>query len=291
LAFSFIATVAFAHYGSEPVRFRLTSLEASVTVLRLSTAVYPPGRWALEKAPLCPEDPATDDALLESWTLRSTLSSWAWRLISELKGDDDSEEGEQVKSPNPQQPFGPDSLPMLVRQLRPFIPSYPTPIAPYTEPALRRPLVTADFEVLEETCTFIESLCLDVEDIRLSLARGLSFPDGEHGGVRCLEEIAAFIERGDYPPLWAEESTDVRQKRQKSFDFCKAALIKAIVEVAGEDKNIDVLWDDSEADKPGGTFVSAMVSWLKQVPARDDLIICASLSLGNLVRRGWRPEI
>jgi hypothetical protein len=273
---------------TEPVRFRLTSLEASVTILNLSAAIYPPGSWAVQKAPLSPNDPATDEALIESWTLRSGLSNWAWRTISELKADEGPEEGEQVKSPNPQQLFGPDSLPTLVRQLRGFIPPYPAPAGPYADAALRRPLASADFEVLEEACTFVESLCLDVEDVRLSLARGLSFPDGEHGGVRCLEEIAAFVERGDYPPLWADEPTDVRQKRQKSFDFCKAALIKAVVEVAGEDKNLDVLWDDSEANKPGGPFVSAMISWLKQSPPRDDLIICASLSLGNLVRRGER---
>lgn len=137
----------------------------------------------------------------------------------------------------------------------------------------------------------IESLCLDVEDVRLSLARGLSFPDGEHGGVRCLQDILTFIDRGDYPPVWASEPLAERQRRQKAFDICKAALIKAVVEVAGEEKNTDVLWDESEDEKPGGEFVSQMVTWIRthktlKETHRDDLVICATLCLGNLVRRG-----
>jgi hypothetical protein len=87
------------------------------------------------------------------------------------------------------------------------------------------------------------------------------------------------------------------------FDNCKAALIKSVVEVAGEERNEDVLWDDCE-DKPGGEFVCRMVHLIKQyvsdmdqstsgvevtkdsLAGRDDLAICASLSLGNLARRG-----
>jgi hypothetical protein len=277
--------------NTEPVRSRLTALETAITILRLSTAVYPPGRWAIEKGPLSPEDPTTDESLIESWTVRSGLSNWAWRLLSELKGADDAEDEQQVKSPNPQPLLGPDGLPMLVRQLAPFVPPYPDLQAPCVESSARHVLVAADADSLDEACTLLESLCLDAEDIRLSLARGLSFPDGEHGGVRCIEELCTFLEHGDYPPYWAREQPQERARRQKAFDFCKTALVKALVEVAGEDKNTDVLWDDSETDKPGGPFVSTMVSWIRNHKTlgsngREDLVICATLCLGNLVRRG-----
>jgi hypothetical protein len=277
--------------SSEPVRTRLTALETATTILRLSTAIYSPGRWATEAGPLSPEDPTTDDALLDSWTIRSGLSNWSWRLLSELKGGDDSEDEPQVKSPNPQPLLGPDGLPLLIRQLTSFMPPYPEPQGPFADAATRRPLVAADADALEETCTLLEALCLDAEDIRLSFARGLSFPDGEHGGVRCIEELCAFLEHGDYPPYWQAEQLQERTRRQKVFDFCKAALVKALVEVAGEEKNTDVLWDDSESEKPGGPFVSTMVSWIRQhkklgPQSRDDLVICATLCLGNLVRRG-----
>jgi hypothetical protein len=165
-------------------------------------------------------------------------------------------------------------------------------------------LLHADFEVLEESCTLIESLSLDVEDVRLSLARGLNFP-AEHGGVPCLCTILDFIEKGDYPPIWQTAFPEAdRKRRERVFDNCKAALIKSVVEVAGEERNEDVLWDESEDNKPGGEFVCRMVHLIKKyvsdmdqsisgaeatkdsLAGRDDLVICASLSLGNLARRG-----
>lgn len=124
----------------------------------------------------------------------------------------------------------------------------------------------------------LESLCLDVEDVRLALARGLASP-AEHDGVRCLEDVLDFIERGDYSPFWSDED---RPRRTKAFDMCKAALIKAVVEVAGEEKNVEVLWEETAE---GGPFVSRLVHWIKGERTREDLVICATLALGNMVRR------
>jgi hypothetical protein len=67
----------------EPVRSRLTSLEAALTLLRLSGAIYPPGLWlTVSKLP-----ETLDEDIMESWILRSGLSNWAWRTIEELKDD------------------------------------------------------------------------------------------------------------------------------------------------------------------------------------------------------------
>ncbi|KAG6337204.1 hypothetical protein ID866_1876 [Astraeus odoratus] len=106
-----------------------------------------------------------------------------------------------------------------------------------------------------------------------------------------------FIEQGNYAPLWyvqheaSFDPADVRNQ-EKAFDDCKAAVIKAVVEMAGEDKNVDVLIDTSDQTKPGGAFISRMVNWIRTFVAggkygntRDDLVICASLSLGNVMRR------
>lgn len=188
--------------------------------------------------------------------------------------------------------ISPDALPFLTPTLLAFIPPYatPSPTSFYAKASpTRLALIKADWDALEETCTLLESLALDSEDVRLSLARGVPFP-AEHNGVPCLSNILDFIERGDYPPLWSSSVID--SGLEKKFDICKAALIKAIVEVAGEDKNEDVLWDETEEERPGGAFVCRMVHWIKtytggSTAVRDDLIICASLSLGNLARRGW----
>jgi hypothetical protein len=181
-------------------------------------------------------------------------------------------------------------LPQLVTPIRAYIPPYQTPPPPFDEATpLRRTLVSADLEAFEESCSLLEALALDDEDVRLSLARGTSFPD-EHGGVRCLGEMLEFIEHGDYHPLWKDLPGDGAQ-RERTFDFCKAALIKAIVEIAGEEKNVDVLWDDSDEKQPGGALVGQMAQWIKKHKDlkdsnRDDLLVCATLTLGNLLRHG-----
>jgi hypothetical protein len=186
--------------------------------------------------------------------------------------------------------FGPDVLPQLVTPIRAYIPPYQTQLPPLDQATpLRRTLVSADLEAFEEACSLLEALALDDEDVRLSLARGTAFPD-EHDGVHCLTEMLEFIDRGDYHPLWKDLSGDGTQ-RERTFDFCKAALIKAVVEIAGEEKNVDVLWDDSDEKQPGGALVGQMTQWIKKhkdlkEDNREDLLVCATLTLGNLLRHG-----
>ena len=186
--------------------------------------------------------------------------------------------------------FGPDVLPQLVTPIRSYIPPFETPPPPFEQVTpLRRTLVSTDLDAFEESCSLLEALALDDEDVRLSLARGMAFPD-EHGGVSCLADILKFIDHGDYHPLWKDLSGDGAQ-RKRTFDFCKAALIKAVVEIAGEEKNDDVLWDDSDEKQPGGVLVGQMVQWIKRHKDlkddnRDDLLVCATLTLGNLLRHG-----
>jgi hypothetical protein len=67
--------------------------------------------------------------------------------------------------------------------------------------------------------------------------------------------------------------------------------------VFGEEKNEDILWDETNPEHPAGLVVERLVDWIKGYTAkldagdktsvdRDDLAICASLSLGNLARKG-----
>ncbi|RXW24152.1 hypothetical protein EST38_g1727 [Candolleomyces aberdarensis] len=216
-----------------------------------------------------------DDETKEAWSLRSGISNWAWRTVSELKDSKDDPKDESTR-----QILGPDVLPWVTPALARFIPPYEAKANPAlaADSSFFAQLVQADFEVLEETCTLLESLPLDVEDIRLALARGYCFP-AEHLGVPCFKTMIDFIERGGYPLTWSHPAItkDDKQRKEKVFNICKGALIKSVVEVAGEEKNEDILWDDSVDGKPGGEFVYTM--------SRDDLVICASLSLGNLARR------
>lgn len=186
--------------------------------------------------------------------------------------------------------FGPDVLPLIIPPLHTFLPPFATPHGLFTTPSdTRETLISADMESLEESCALLEILCLDVEDVRLALARSLMFTE-EHG-VECLSEMLTFVRGADYPPWWNEDPD--KQQYERSLDNCKAGVIKGIVEVAGEEKNTDVLWDESEDDKPGGEFVSSMVEWIKtsNVAEREDLIICATLSIANLIRRGTSQSV
>ena len=189
--------------------------------------------------------------------------------------------------------FDPEDLSLFILPLAVYSPPFPSPSGQFEHDSpLRRELVQTDFNVFEESCSLLESMAIDVEDVRLALARGMSSPD-EHDGVNCLMEICKFVEDGDYHPLWPSDSPGERARKVKAFDHCKAALIKVVVEVAGEEKNIDVLWDDSDNAAPGGPFVSQMVHWIKSQEQlkeedRDDLLVCATLSLGNLMRYGKR---
>jgi hypothetical protein len=71
-------------------------------------------------------------------------------------------------------------------------------------------LVSTDLEVLE-SCSLLEALALDDEDVRLSLA--------------CRR---ARWHRSDYHPLWRDLPGDGAQ-RKHTIDFRNAALIKAVV--------------------------------------------------------------
>ncbi|KIJ06186.1 hypothetical protein PAXINDRAFT_20608 [Paxillus involutus ATCC 200175] len=282
--------------GYEPVKFRLTSLEVATTLVRLSSAIYPAGAWMRSTTSLFPagfsELDSVPERVAESWTIRTGLSSWAWRLITELRDD-----------AHPL--FDTNVLPYLIQPLIAFTPPLLTAPPPpnFARPShLRTSLLHADFDLLSESCSHLESLALDVDDIRLSLARGFTFP-AEHQNVPCLSAMLNFIEQGNYAPLWYvrhETSLDDNEvkSQEKAFDDCKAAVIKAVVEVSGEEKNVDVLCDDSEEMYPGGQFVSRMVNWIRSfvtagsyANVRDDMVICATLALGNLTRRDYHATL
>lgn len=159
----------------------------------------------------------------------------------------------------------------------------------------------SDIDALEEVSELLEALTADVEDVRLALARGVSFPE-EEDRQSSLLQMLDFVEHGDFPAAWTTFVSDITPQElarwRKTVETCKTAVIKAIVETTGEERNLEVLWDVAESEEGEG-FVSRMVSWLRRamtVPpseARDDLVICSSLSLGNLVRRGelFEPNV
>ncbi|CAE6490110.1 unnamed protein product [Rhizoctonia solani] len=258
---------------NDVLRKKLIELDTPTTVLKLSSEIYGVGSWT--KTVSGEEEP-------ESWTWRSGLSSWTRRLLESL----------HELEPTPE--FSPSCLPYLLKPLDVFGgQGSRTPTATHTSPAqsaeISPPdLIAADLEALEASCTLLESLTLDSEAVRLALASDGNF----------LRIIIRFIEFAQPLPEWRTTDSGGKDKAkwEKTVGLCKGAVIKALVTVAGEDKAISNLWDDTKLDggnqaAPGGWFVAAMLAWIKQYrsvdpsDARDDLVICATLALGNLARR------
>ncbi|KAG8862014.1 hypothetical protein FRB96_002457 [Tulasnella sp. 330] len=288
-----------ASMGYEPVRISLVTAGAPLTILSLSCRLYSPGAWAS----------ATSDDALEQWGWRSGLSTWSWRALDTLKGgdeDDPHEEGTAERSSRQHSIFDAAATSSLIGSLRSFVPPHSPAVASSAfSKADRQKLVISDVEVLEETSMLLESLTLDSVDVRRKIAAGsISSPtptaQNPFPPPPLLTSLLDFIEKGAPPTYWdsCTDSEAERKRWNKSFGICKAAVIKAVVELAGEDKNMDVLWDSQVGSYPGGPFVERMVGWIKntkveggeeagneQDKGRDDLIICAALSLGNLARR------
>jgi hypothetical protein len=61
-----------------------------VTIWKLSMAIYPPGSWLTASSANAVNFESTPEVIVESWSLRSGLSNWAWRTISELKDAKDA---------------------------------------------------------------------------------------------------------------------------------------------------------------------------------------------------------
>ncbi|KAB5594115.1 hypothetical protein CTheo_2452 [Ceratobasidium theobromae] len=262
-----------ASMKNNTMRTKLIELDTPTIVLKLSTTIYAVGSWT--RTVSGEEEP-------ETWTWRSGLSSWTRRLIDSL----------HELEPTPE--FKPSCLPYLLKPLEFFASQGTrTPTATHTTPSKASEtsppdLIAADLEALEASCMLLESLTLDSEAIRLALAS-----DASH-----LRTILRFIEFAQPLPDWRTTDSTGKDKTQwdKTVGLCKGAVIKALVTVAGEDKAVSKLWDDTKLDggsqtAPGGWFVAAMLAWIRQYrnvdpsDARDDLVICATLTLGNLARR------
>ena len=74
----------------EPVKTRLVSLEAALTILKLSLVLHPAGAW-VRTNPTTPDEEGsqTSEIIEESWNLRTGLSQWAWRAITELREEEE----------------------------------------------------------------------------------------------------------------------------------------------------------------------------------------------------------
>ena len=68
------------------MKFRLISLEAALTIIKLSSTIYPPTSWNAYS------DKFSEEDFCEEWGLRYAISNWGWRTVSALKDVQDESE-------------------------------------------------------------------------------------------------------------------------------------------------------------------------------------------------------
>ena len=138
-------------------------------------------------------------------------------------------------------------------------------------------------EALEESSSIIESLSLDSESARVVMATD-----------DVLKPLVQFIEHCGYPQSWSRATEADRQSMQKIYNICKGALITTLTSVSGETRNSDVLWNDDSNTNSISWFASKMLDWIfsfaedikEGKESREDLVICGTLCIGNLIREG-----
>ncbi|RHZ45269.1 hypothetical protein Glove_682g21 [Diversispora epigaea] len=119
--------------------------------------------------------------------------------------------------------------------------------------------IEEDVDILENVVEILEIVAIDNDEIQLILVQDGLFPI-----------LLDFLELSKPPNNCEEHIT-------KSYGECKAAILKVIVAITSCDKNMSPLFNDS-------VIFHRFLHWLNLGPQRDDLQMCAALSLGNLAR-------
>ncbi|CAG8541212.1 1682_t:CDS:10 [Paraglomus occultum] len=116
-----------------------------------------------------------------------------------------------------------------------------------------------DADILDNVAEILEIMALENDETQqIIVQNGLFTP---------LLDYLEFAE----PPKTADERLD------KLYGEWKAAILKVIVSATMNDRNMDILFNDT-------AILQRFFSWLTRGPDRDDLQACAALSLGNLAR-------
>ncbi|CAG8659714.1 2561_t:CDS:10, partial [Gigaspora rosea] len=118
-----------------------------------------------------------------------------------------------------------------------------------------------DVDIIENVVEILESIAIDSDEVQQILVKD-----------KLFYILLDFLEHSK-PPEGCGQRID------KIYGESKAAALKVIVSTTMSDKNMDPLFDDT-------IILNRLLNWLELGPERDDLQMCAALSLGNLARSG-----
>ncbi|KAL7411517.1 hypothetical protein BDY24DRAFT_133023 [Mrakia frigida] len=214
---------------------------------------------------------------------RATICLWAWKTIHE------------VSLLDPPPTFDPASfLPLLLPPIKAFLPSTSTP----SQQPPTSSLLSLDLQILSLSTQILGSQTIASETFQLALFNHPFF----------LSSILQFIERVDLPPTAPapspaaddededdDESDEEEEDGGKALSLVKGTLVSVVVAVMGEDEVGElVLGGESEEEgkaSEGKELREVLERWVGLAlpkedggEEREDLGICAVLSLGNLAR-------
>lgn len=235
---------------------------------------------------------------------RSTVALWAWKTIHEVSQLGQSRRNPDVLSPrasanlffscsvcqDPAPSFDPQSvLPSFLRPIKAFL-SGPSPLP-------SSPLLAQDLHLLSLCTSTLASQTIASEPFQLSLFNTPFF----------LSSLLGFIELVSVPPqpapapppqrnegsLSSDDETDDEEEEDhgKTLGMVKGTLVSVVVAVFGEDE-VGELVLGPNGDGEGKELREVLERWVALAVAekgdegREDLGICAVLSLGNLARNG-----
>jgi hypothetical protein len=205
---------------------------------------------------------------------RCVCSQLGW---AHYLGADDDEFAESA--PASLESLAPALLPLLLPPLLAYTPPSP-PLA--DAPAYPASLLATDLSILTLAVQTLESQTLDTTAWQVALF------DRREAFSRLLD----FVERAGTPAVLhaaedEDEDEDVSPEVvEKRFGSLKGGVVKCVVAVFGEDGVGERIFEANEAGE-----LARMRRWLEQEASgeREDMVICAVLSLGNLARSGAKP--
>ena len=304
-----------------PTRTELLQAESLATLTTVASHhhIYLPNSWnqPQPQPQPHPHPDSADSTLLERVKLGSTVSSWAWRIVMEIR-EDEKEEKQQQHQQHPRRSSDDvsseddESEPSVTALLcRHSLPNLVRPLIHYTLPPATtsasdshldldvedlEQLVEADNEILTIVTELIESCAADRVEFRTDAVKsdptllGQRVPAGRFDSA--LQLIMDFVEHAQLPasckmggeqPTVADEELSV--EAIKGFAKAKASLARAVVAIAGEDTNMSGLFGETDTPGLGGWFIERLKAWMRyDAKSRDDLVSCGMLAIGNLAR-------
>lgn len=139
-------------------------------------------------------------------------------------------------------------------------------------------LNTEDAEILSErdrsimmiASSILEGLALDLDHVRIDLAKQAANSPDES----LLFQIIDFLEFAQVPQEWEDG--------EKDFSIIKAAIGRTLSAASSEDDLMEICFGKDR--KQQHWVVQRLIKWLAS--DRSDMVVCSSIMLANLVRRG-----